>query len=78
MLVAAAIKKDGVIYTGKRHCNILSNAKPFGYLKDGEQGFVTDKGEFLNRKQSYMYAIRNKQPFIRKITGGVLTSEDLW
>jgi hypothetical protein len=37
MLVASAILKDGVIYTGKRHHNILNDAKPFGYLKDGHK-----------------------------------------
>lgn len=78
MLVAAAIRKNEIVYTGKRHYIILGNAKPFGYLKDGEQGFVTDTGEFLNRKQAFLHAIRSKQQFIREITGGVLTSEDLW
>ena len=57
MIVAAAIRKDGVVYTGHRHPNILQDADTvhglgFGGLKNGEQGFVTDTGEFLDRKQA--------------------------
>jgi hypothetical protein len=49
MIVQAAIRKDEIIYTGKRHHNILGAAVSFGYLKDGDQGFVTDTGEFVDR-----------------------------
>ena len=54
MIIKAAIIKDGVIYTGKRHHNILFAAK--GALKCGEQGFITDKGEFVNREKAAQIA----------------------
>ena len=49
MIKEAAILKDGFIYTGKRHHNILNNAKPFGALRMGLQGFVTFEYEFVDR-----------------------------
>jgi hypothetical protein len=57
MIVKAAILKNGVIYTGKRHYNILGAAVPFGYLKDADQGFVTDIGDFVDRVEAARIAI---------------------
>jgi hypothetical protein len=37
-------------HTGKRHDIILNAAK--GALKLGEQGFVTDSGEFVTREEA--------------------------
>lgn len=47
---AAAILKDAVIFTGRTHDRILA-AHP-GELRDCEQGFVTDSGEFVSRKKA--------------------------
>jgi hypothetical protein len=64
------------IYTGKRHNEILCDkSRPFGYLRCAQQGFVTDSGEFLDRKAAADYAILHGQ--IKKQTLR-LTSEDLW
>ena len=58
MIVSAAIIKDGIIYTGKRHNNILCDkSRPFAFLHDAEQGFVTDTGEYLNRMDACKHAI---------------------
>ena len=75
MIVASAILKDGVIHTGRRHHNILLGAKPFGAIKGGLQGFVTDKGEFLDRYDAAKYAYEHGQITYHK---NMLFSEDLW
>jgi len=75
MIVESAILKDGVIHTGRRHHNILNSAKPFGALKNGEQGFVTDKGEFVNRQEAARIAFECGQ--IKEMKKD-LYSEDLY
>lgn len=53
MIKSAAIKKDGKIYTGRRHCDILADrSRPFGFLKNGEQGFITDSEDFVDRREA--------------------------
>jgi len=75
MIKEAAIRKDGIVYTGRRHCYILRDVEPFGFLKDGEQGFVTDKGDFVNRKEAAKIAYECEQiPSPKRI----LFSEDLY
>ncbi|HEY5588239.1 MAG TPA: hypothetical protein VIK86_04695 [Candidatus Paceibacterota bacterium] len=50
MIKLAAIRKDGIIYTGTRHGYIMHNPeRPLGYLFNGEQGFITDTDEFVDR-----------------------------
>lgn len=78
MIVASAILKDGKIYTGHRHHNILNDAVPLGSLKNGEQGFVTESGEFLNRKDAAKYALDCGQIKELKFNSKELFSEDLW
>jgi len=57
MITLAAIGKDGIVYTGKRHAYILNdNRRPKGFLKDGTQGFITDEGEFVDREQAAIAA----------------------
>lgn len=54
MIKEAAIKKDGIIYTGKRHSDIFKSIQDRGLSKDtlrgGIQGFVTRDGKFVDRK----------------------------
>ncbi len=80
MLVAAAIKLDGNIYTGIRHCNILGLAENyglgFGGLKRGIQGFVDDDGNFYDREEAKYYAMECGQ--ISILHRGQLLSEKLW
>ena len=50
----AAIKRsDGVIVEGRSHADCIQKS-PYGTCKSGEssQGFVTDTGEFVDRKEA--------------------------
>ena len=77
MIKEAAILKDGIIYTGRRHHNIFQSTLPLGCIKDGEQGFVTDIGEFVDRIEAGKIAIECGQ--IKKLKwGNELYSEDLY
>jgi len=67
MIEAAAIRKNGIIYTGRRHCEILCDrSRPFGFLKSAEQGFITDTGVFMNREEAGKHAFQCGQ--IPKLT----------
>lgn len=83
-IVAAAIKHNGRIYTGKRHAFIMrqiwDEAEQFGLpipkiAHDEHQGFVDNHGIFWNRFQAGAIAYRAGQTEVRKQE---LTSEDLW
>jgi len=76
MIKAAAILLDGVLHTGKRHHLIIADIVAAGGSKPvkGTQGFVTDKGEFVNRVEAVKIAFECGQ--IKKIKPR-LYSEDL-
>jgi hypothetical protein len=59
MIVAAAIRQSGKVYTGKRHCECISEMVALGYSTPikGEQGFVDDTGAFLDRHAAGEHAI---------------------
>jgi len=76
MIKSAAIKKDGIIYVGKRHNNILHDeSRPSGFLKDGTQGFITDMGEFVTRERAARIAFNCGQITTPK---EMLFSEDIY
>lgn len=75
MIIYSAIKKDGVIYTGKRHHNIINNANPRGSLKGGTQGFVDENNNFFTREEAAEIAFNTGQ-IQKKVKR--LFSEDLW
>jgi hypothetical protein len=74
-VIKAAIEKDGCVQVGKRHCDILNAVKPFGYLKDGTQGFVTSTGRFVTREIAAKIAYEAGQI---KEPKRLLFSEDLY
>lgn len=74
MIIQSAILKDKIIYTGKRHSDIFIQ-KPIGFLRNGEQGFITEKGEFVNREQAVKIAFDCGQIKAQK---SELFSEDLY
>lgn len=80
MILAAAILKDGVIYTGKRHCNIINDSPK--HLRVGKgphvQGFVDHEGNFLNREDAARHAKLWGQVEKLKFNSKELFSEDLW
>lgn len=79
VILASAVLRDNLIWTGKRHCTIITavfSATDKAVMRE-EQGFITDTGMFLSREQAMELARRNGQlpsSFNKK----VLTSEDLW
>ncbi len=95
MIVESAIQlEDKSVFRGKRHHNVIhliSTTAP-GY-RDGEkilkpvigvQGFVDDKGNFLNRKEAAQHALEcgqvetGKAKFQHIFNGETLYSEDVW
>lgn len=97
MITAAAIKFGNLVChlpTPARHADVLRAVKQMfrgrsdaGYLRE-VQGFMTDKGEFLNREQAYTHALECGQGTPRRdsviasgyaaYNGKELYSEDLW
>jgi len=77
MIVSSAIEKDGIIYTGRRHHNILNEANPKGSLRGGIQGFMLDDGRFVDRIEGAKIALECGQ--IEELQWPPnLYSEDLW
>ena len=74
-VLLAAIRKDGWTYVGKRHSDIFNDYVPFGELKGGEQGFVTDKRLFVTREEATKVAFESGQIKYQK---KMLFSEDLY
>ena len=85
MIVGAAIRRDGKIWTGWRHGEIIKQMGQEGACAVGnpvrseEQGFVNQLGEFLTRKEAFKHAVQSEQiddPGDDKEHN--LYSEDLW
>lgn len=74
MIRQAAIERHGVLYVGKRHSDIIAHHR-FGFFKGFPQGFVTDRGLFLDRTRSAWEALRCGQIGAIK---PLLYSEDLY
>lgn len=74
---------DGRIWTGKRHSNIIREIVSTGQAKsvrtpEFEQGFVTDQGEFVDRREALLIATQRRQIRQNARPGGMLTSEDIY
>ena len=84
MIMKSAIKKDNVIHIGLRHSDIIRNAAENGVsLKNAEQGFVNEAGEFLTRKEALIEAYYEgqitKELYLERLNGiQELFSEDIW
>jgi hypothetical protein len=78
MIKEAAILKDGIIYTGRRHHNIMwDNPKGMFKGEDAIQGFVTDDGKFVDRIEGAKIALESGQ--IKQLNWPPnLYSEDLY
>lgn len=82
-IVIAAIKKNGIVFTGLRHGFIIRDMVNSGFIKDPnkdhvyaeEQGFVDANNIFLTREGARGIAIQAGQI---KPDHGTLYSEDLW
>lgn len=87
MIVASAVWHKGHVYTGRRHNNAIHNAVVATGIKPvvGVQGFVNEKGEFLDRLVAAKHAIECGQVKVgdpdsggRPFEGIKLYSENLW
>ena len=77
MIKHSAIKKDNIVYVGKRHHNCFATMAECGVNKIGAiQGFVTDTGEFLTREEAAKHALDCGQIKELKFPSGKLYSED--
>ena len=86
-IAKAALKCEGKVYTGWRHAYIRDDLVEKGFTMEQinaafdswNEGFVTESGRFLTRKQSLAYGMQIGQIDNSKlISPGLLTSEDLW
>ena len=80
MIVSAAIKQDGIVHVGRRHHNIIADMRLKGFVWNETeiQGFVTDKGEFLNRIDARKHFIDSGQVSVSGTLKHQLYSEDLY
>lgn len=80
MIIEAAIMQNGKMYRGLRHHMIIRQIVQETGIKpvDGEQGFVTDKGEFVSREDAAKIAIECGQIKELKYSSTLLFSEDLY
>ena len=96
MIQASAIKfhinatNSDVILCGLRHSDIFEQLMYLGFKpNDGykviTQGFITDKGEFLNRVEAFIHARKCRQITFATLQSRTLRdgdaelfSEDLW
>lgn len=75
----AAILREGVIWTGRRHCDVINKiikalGKKAAPIKE-TQGFVTECGKFVDRKEAAKIAFESGQ---MSENVGCLMSEDLY
>ena len=88
MILASAVKfhvdktNEDVVLCGLRHGDIFKQLKALGFephkgYEEISQGFITDKGKYLDRIDALSYALKYKQ--ITDAKGKTeLFSEDLW
>ena len=75
----AAIKIKDRIFTGKRHCDCFKAIFDAGIEHFGEiQGFLTDTGRFVNRREAREIAVKAKQLLAGASKGNILHSDDIY
>lgn len=81
MIIESAILKNNVIYVGRRHSDIINSVEK-GFLKNAEQGFLDDCGNFLTRTEALEHAYNcnqvSKELYKSRMISKELFSEDLW
>ena len=84
-IVGVAIERDGVVYSlpaPNRHHHVIrlmvNEGVPLPVTKDAIQGFITNTGEFLDRKEAYKVVIENGQNVVELHHDYDLFSEDVW
>ncbi len=84
-IMAAAIRQDGVVYTGPHHHQIIRYMIALGLKRVWrEQGFITSEGRYVDRTEALRLAKAAGQPptpewlVYANADGGLLFSEMLW
>lgn len=80
IIVAAAIRSDGVIVMAERpgrHGNCINWMHHKG-LDHRDQGFVTNRGRFVDRLEAGRIVEQSGQGSTRDLCNGNLFSEDMW
>lgn len=80
LIVAAAIRSRGIIVMVERpgrHGNCINVMHSLG-LDYTDQGFITNRGRFVDRQEAARIAVAAGQGSPREGVGGNLFSEDLW
>lgn len=81
MIIKAAILRNGKVYTGRRHPDIIYEMRLNGlsWNQTEIEGFITDTGEFLNRKDARKHFIDSGQISVSgDLREDALYSEDLY
>ena len=85
MLKASAIQRqsDGKIWVGKRHGDVFTiiiseEGKEALDTDEWIQGFITDEGQFVDRRQGFIIALQCKQFLEPEKSIPILISEELW
>ena len=72
----SALKHNGKVYTGRNHAECFLQ-EPKGVLRNAEQGFVTTKGRFVERKKALKIAKFYNQVKHKHCPEDRLLSEDM-
>lgn len=75
-IVESALRNGYTIYTGKTHADCFIQ-EPRGVLRNAEQGFITARGKFVDRKIGLKIAKHYKQINHKHSPKDELMSEDL-
>ena len=75
-IVSSALRQKSKIYKGKTHADCFVQ-EPKGVLRLAEQGFLTERGKFVNRKTALRIAKHYKQIKTKHQPEDILFSEDL-
>jgi len=84
IVCAAMLMEDGLVVPGIRHYSPDMRTALFGlygvgyHLKVKEQGFVDNRGQFLNREDAWKVAEENGQIRYEVSRPGTLFSENLY
>jgi len=76
-IIAAAIRKEGMIFHRTRHHMIIRAHAP-KFFNGCEQGFLDGNGKFLNRADALIQAVKTGQIERSNFNSTDLFSEDLW
>jgi hypothetical protein len=72
IIMAACLMQDGIILT------LPPPARHFSLGYNGEMGYITSKGRFVNRKKAKIIARKYMSQFVESGETKELYTEDLW